>query len=316
MDLQLIKFKADSTEIDQAAHSVVQLDDTMTKTEKTIVQQNAKMAILRGQAIQLKDGVVELGQGFTQSQAKMLATLATLDATGSQLKELGNSFKDLNALSGVNPFDKVSSGIQKLAQDIRELKTVNDLQAKGFSLTSDQIKALSRDLEGIRQTHREFGSSVEVVNQALEEHTRRFVTLANVKNKYVAHVKESERLQREEIEKTMALERKRQADANSYAAEMAAQSDRMVEQFREVEKNRTLVNNQMMQDWSKAFTTPTKEIQDLSAYFRQLEKDAEAAMRVTRGTELPVDAAVKQFRKDQAKETRDAAAANKYLEDA
>ncbi len=253
MDLQVLKVKADATEVEQATHKIEKLDDSMSKTEKTIIQQNAKMAILRGQVIQLKNEVLDLGEGYSQSQARMLANLATLDATGTQIKDLARSFRELNDITGNNPFDKSVGGIAKLKAEISELARVNDFMAKGLNLTRDEIVMLARDSAALTQIMKSQGSQTLEIAASVQNLTTEYVHLAKKRDELVAKSIEGEKRAQEEARKSI-----------------------------ELEKQRKLVNDKLMQDWASGVGGQSPTQKDMSSFYKQQSIEADRAIEAQR----------------------------------
>lgn len=137
------------------------LTESMTASERILAKQALSMQILRGEVITTSDGVAFLGNSFTKSQAGMLANLQLLGATGKELQTLSASFKDYNAITGLNTFDKSASGISKMKKELQELNEVNSISASGLALTRDEITNFVRDSERLVQQQKSEGHSAE-----------------------------------------------------------------------------------------------------------------------------------------------------------
>lgn len=137
------------------------LTESMTASERILAKQALSMQILRGEVITTSDGVAFLGSSFTKSQAGMLANLQLLGATGKELQTLSASFKDYNAITGLNTFDKSASGISKMKKELQELNEVNSISASGLALTRDEITNFVRDSERLVQQQKSEGHSAE-----------------------------------------------------------------------------------------------------------------------------------------------------------
>lgn len=258
MDLQTIKFKADASEIEKATHIVQKLDSTMSATEKTLIKQDAKMAILRGQSLQLADGIAKLGDGWTQSQAKQLANLAILDATKVQLEALARSLKEYNQITGTNPFDKSVGGVSKLRNEIAELQSVNHFMNRGLNLTKEEIQMLSRDSVALTQVMKSQGASIGDIARSVNTLTVEYSALAKKKNELVETAKQSERAAQEEARRTIEAQRTQ-----------AAEEMRLAE-----------MRKKMMREYWEGFV-PKKspEQMQLSEYFKNQEDQAKASMK-------------------------------------
>lgn len=173
--------------------------DSTDKVNRALEKQAEKMKILRNETITVADGIVQLGDGFTNSQAGMLANLKLMNATESQMKALAASFVEYNKITGVNTFDKSAAGLEKLKKSIAETQNVTKLSAEGFSLTREQLILLSRDMERVTQAFQSSNGQVKIsdsiytnLDEALKRLKTDFVSLAGAVNSYEQEAKEAE----------------------------------------------------------------------------------------------------------------------------
>jgi hypothetical protein len=146
----------------------------------------AKVELLRSGIVSLGNETINLGKGFTTSQASMLANLKVMEATSDIIKNVANDFRNLNAISSAKPFDPTVAGLEKLRKEAQELTMVNEYMAKGFGLTKDQIMGLSRDIESLRQQYNLAGKSTEDLNTAITKTEKETVQAAQALNALIA----------------------------------------------------------------------------------------------------------------------------------
>jgi len=173
--------------------------DSTDRVNRALEKQAEKMKILRNETITVADGVVQLGDGFTNSQAGMLANLKLMNATENQMKSLAASFAEYNKITGVNTFDKSAAGLEKLKKSIAETQNVTKLSAEGFNLTREQLILLSRDMERVTQAFQSSNGQVKIsdnvytnLDEALKRLKTDFVGLAGSVNAYEQQAKEAE----------------------------------------------------------------------------------------------------------------------------
>lgn len=181
--------------VTQAPKAVASTD----RVNRALEKQAEKMKILRNETITVADGVVQLGDGFTNSQAGMLANLKLMSATESQMKALAASFMEYNKITGVNTFDKSAAGLEKLQKQLSEIQNVNKLSAEGFNLTREQLILLNRDIERVTQAFTSSNSEVMVsgktyhtLDEALKNLKQDFIGLASSVNIFEKEAKDAE----------------------------------------------------------------------------------------------------------------------------
>lgn len=181
--------------VTQAPKAVASTD----RVNRALEKQAEKMKILRNETITVADGIVQLGDGFTNSQAGMLANLKLMNATESQMKALAASFMEYNKITGVNTFDKSAAGLEKLQKQLSEIQNVNKLSAEGFNLTREQLILLNRDIERVTQAFTSSNNEVMVngktyrtLDEALKNLKQDFIGLASSVNIFEKEAKDAE----------------------------------------------------------------------------------------------------------------------------
>ena len=111
--------------------------------------------ILRGEMFDLGKGLTYLGEGFSKSQASQMASLLLMGKSTEEVFKAKNAFEEFNRMSGVNPFDKSTSGAYRLKKQVEELILVQKLQAENTNLTRKEIVDYARDLERIAQMEKQ-----------------------------------------------------------------------------------------------------------------------------------------------------------------
>lgn len=150
-----------------------------------------KLEKLREQLKFLRNDQELSNLGFTKMQAGMLAAIKVAGAGEKTIASFATEFDKLNKITGQNPFDKSSQGLKKLENDLREIEEVTKYTAQGFKLTSDQVKALSRDLEAMRQRNETLNVSDQEISRLQKEHISLFAQKADQLNKYNAEAARS-----------------------------------------------------------------------------------------------------------------------------
>jgi len=192
-----------------------ELGESLGGAERMLEKQTNTMKFFRGEMVDVADGLVYLGDGFTKSQAAQLATMKLAGGTGEQLQTLARSFEDLNRTVGVNTFDNSASGLFKIKKESAELTKVNELQAQGFSLTREELINYSRELEKTEQRYKSEGRSALELAEARETLKESYIRESAIRNKLRAEAK----LQEEAANKAARAEiqaAKDVANANSF----------------------------------------------------------------------------------------------------
>lgn len=136
---------------DSGASMQTEAKKSVDFTEKIILANR----ILRGEILQLEQGLISLGSGFSKTQAGQLAFLALMGKSAEELNRAKDAMQDFNKISGVNTFDKSTSGIYRLTKQVEELNIVRKLEAENTHLTRKEMLDYSRDLEAINQQEKQ-----------------------------------------------------------------------------------------------------------------------------------------------------------------
>lgn len=136
---------------DSGASMQTEAKKSVDFTEKIILANR----ILRGEVLQLEQGLISLGSGFSKTQAGQLAFLALTGKSADEINRAKDAMQDFNKISGVNTFDKSTSGIYRLTKQVEELNIVRKLEADNTHLTRKEMLDYSRDLEAINQQERQ-----------------------------------------------------------------------------------------------------------------------------------------------------------------
>lgn len=192
----------------KAATATEDFSSSASKVGKGTESVEQRLARLKDQLGFLNGGMIESETGLTKMQAGLLASMKAIGATDSQLKEFVKTFDDLNKVAGANPFDQSLGGLKALENQLRELNLVNELTAKGYSLTSTQVVNLARDIERLQQVNKQQGKDA---NAGVDELERAYVNRANAVNNLIS---KSQELQKQALAEANA--EKIAADAISY----------------------------------------------------------------------------------------------------
>lgn len=144
-------FSLGASESDSGASMQVEAKKSVDAIEKLVLATK----ILRGESFDLGKGLTYLGEGFSKSQAAQMASLLLMGKSTEEVFKAKNAFEELNRMSGVNPFDKSTSGAYRLKKQVEELNLVQKLQAENTNLTRKEIVDYSRDLERISQMEKQ-----------------------------------------------------------------------------------------------------------------------------------------------------------------
>lgn len=181
-----------------AAQATEESTSKLSAAEKVHERIATKVELLRSGFINLTNESINLGKGFTTSQAAALANLKVLSASGDLIKEVAQEFKNLNAFSSAKPFDPTVAGLERLRKETQELIMVNEYMAKGFGLTKDQITALARDSEALRQQFNQMGKSESDLSAALNKLEKDTVEAAQAFNKLKNAATEADKIAKEQ----------------------------------------------------------------------------------------------------------------------
>ena len=209
MQLDQLEFVVKTEQLDTAITKIRKLGEEVSKLPKgglgglptggggtrgagrDVEDYEKKLEKLREQLKFLRNDQELSNLGFTKMQAGMLAAIKVAGAGEKTIASFAIEFDKLNKITGQNPFDKSSQGLKKLENDLREIEEVTKYTAQGFKLTSDQVKALSRDLEAMRQRNEALNASDQEISRLQKEHILLFAQKADQLNKYNAEAARS-----------------------------------------------------------------------------------------------------------------------------
>lgn len=192
----------------KAAAATDEFSSSTEKVGKGTESVEQRLARLKDQLGFLNGSLIQSETGLTKMQAGMLASMKAIGATDAQLKEFANTFDSFNKVTGASPFDKSLSGLKSLENQFRELSVINEVTAKGYSLTSTQVVNLARDIERLRQVNVEYGRDA---NAGIAELEQKYIRQASAVNELIS---KSQQLQQQALARANA--EKVAADATSY----------------------------------------------------------------------------------------------------
>lgn len=190
--------KAQASASKASGDAVEDTSEKMSAATKAVEKQVLSMKVLRAETWATTEGIINLGEGFTKSQANSLANLKLTGATSEQLMMMAHSYQELNRIMGINAFDNSASGLAKMTKQLRELEAIEKLVGAGFSLTKDQIIEFVRENERTIQQFKSEGRTTEDLTQALEKLQEKYLTTGTALNKRIAASKEMERVAKEQ----------------------------------------------------------------------------------------------------------------------
>lgn len=190
--------KAQASASKASGDAVEDTSEKMSAATKAVEKQVLSMKVLRAETWATTEGIINLGEGFTKSQANSLANLKLTGATSEQLMMMAHSYQELNRIMGINTFDNSASGLAKMTKQLRELEAIEKLVGAGFSLTKDQIIEFVRENERTIQQFKSEGRTTEELTQALEKLGEKYLTTGTALNKRIAASKEMERVAKEQ----------------------------------------------------------------------------------------------------------------------
>ena len=190
------------------------------------------MKILRNETIATAEGWIQFGEGFTKAQTNQLAFLTLMGRTNSDLNKAATAFEDYNRATGVNPFDKSTSGAYRLQKQLEELITVEKLQQDNLHLTRKEVVDYARDLEKLNQLEKSGVMNTGEVAKARAElaniYTKEAASLRQVEARAQAREQAAKAQGQAEIKKARDI-----ADAQRYVTETLAKLDYQLEMVEE-----------------------------------------------------------------------------------
>lgn len=218
------------------------LGPTLSKVSKLIQHQSDTLKFLRNDQKYIEDG-------FTRSQASLMATAQAAGATSNELQVLANVFKDISKVTGKNPFDQSASGLGQLKQQALEMTNVADYLAKGLNLTGEQIRLLTRDQLKLVDSMKQQGRSNSDIMRELDLLETQYLDVAASVNHFVAAGKELER---------------RNKLQNQQLAENITMMDQAVTQFRKLENQKAEAAQRAAQKIVDANQTAIQSVERLA----------------------------------------------------
>lgn len=170
-------------------------------------KQQLVMKILRNQTLEFEDATVKVNQSFTAGQAGKLAALKMAGASADQFNDLVKMLTEFNDIAGINTFDKVTSGLSRLEKQTRETAQVQELMSRGYALSQKEIVDYARDLERLRQAHKDSGASAELAAKEEQDLLTRYQQASQALAQYAREAELVEKKRRQELEETMKVER-------------------------------------------------------------------------------------------------------------
>lgn len=173
---------------------------------------SAKAAKSNTDMLQRQQDVLEfMTQGYTRGQARQMAMYKSTGALTDQLKEMGNVLQSQNRLIGGDPFDKSSSHIRKMQQEVTELTHGLKYLDQGMIGSSDQLRGFTRDSIRLVEAAKSQGRSIFSIRDALREQRQEYQSTIGVHSQLIAQEREQERLSKERAKALV-----NQAKANDY----------------------------------------------------------------------------------------------------
>lgn len=190
------------------------------------------MKILRNETIATAEGWIQFGEGFTKAQTNQLAFLTLMGRTNADLNKAAIAFEDYNRATGVNPFDKSTSGAYRLQKQLEELLAVEKLQQDNLHLTRKEVVDYARDLEKLTQLEKSGAMNAGEVAKARGElaniYTKEAASLRQLEARAQAREQAAKAQGQAEIKKARDI-----ADAQKYVTDTLAKLDYQLEMVEE-----------------------------------------------------------------------------------
>lgn len=134
--------------------------------------------------LQRQSDILEFqAQGWSKSQAGILATAKAAKTAAEDMQELMRVLETQRKLMGTDPFDKSMSGLKSLQNQYSELKESLRQYNADTDLTMKQTKELARDKQRILEQLKVEGASFSEVRAAIRAYNAEYNTLATQYNK-------------------------------------------------------------------------------------------------------------------------------------
>lgn len=252
-------------------------DKGLSKLEKMLTKVKDTTSFLR-------EDVIKSETGFTTMQAGVMSLAKSLGASNDILNQFSVAFDNLNKVTGKNPFDSSIGGLRTMTNELRNLGEISKLTTAGFSITSTQVRLLSRDIEALTQKNQALGKTEAEINGIITEHKRVFLEAANSVNTLTAASIAAE--------KQSKAQAKAALDALNAGATMGNDAVALY-------KDNEVKKAQAFADRMKAEATMGNSAVDL--YYKNEEKKRQATERRLKSEGQMNDQAVALFYKNQGK---------------
>lgn len=134
--------------------------------------------------LQRQSDILEFqAQGWSKSQAGILATAKAAKTAAGDMQELMRVLETQRKLMGTDPFDKSMSGLKSLQNQYSELKESLRQYNADTDLTMKQTKELARDKQRILEQLKVEGASFSEVRAAIRAYNAEYNALAAQYNK-------------------------------------------------------------------------------------------------------------------------------------
>ena len=268
-----------------AAEAITRVGEAAPKASKGAETAEAKLEKLQSQLSFMRDDLDLTSTGFTRSQAGVLAWAKSVGAGIDMLQEYTKVFDDMNKLMGQNPFDQSAKGMAMLNNELRELERSSQLVKDGITLTSQQTKMLTRDLEALKQQNEALGKSAL---DGASEYERAFIEKAKSVNNLRAVAAEAEREEKERAKQAAAIVKEEERFYAAAAREYEEQERRKTEALQReeakrlaiIENARKSVNDKLMNEWAGGVGVKSPELTRMASGYEQEMKAQAAAAKV------------------------------------
>lgn len=173
--------KDTSASVEEVTEAVDKQGKKMSAVEKQLVKRAETLKVMRNQEIQAADGTIRLGDAFTRSQSSSLAMLKILGATTEELKQMAETFGEMNRIMGVDPFDKSTGNLRAMKKEVEELNYVNKMMQQGINLSQKELQGLSRDIIRVTEAMKAEGTTAAELAKAVQRVTNETVALSKAK---------------------------------------------------------------------------------------------------------------------------------------
>ena len=268
-----------------AAEAITRVGEAAPKASKGAETAESKLEKLQSQLSFMRDDLDLTSTGFTRSQAGVLAWAKSVGAGIDMLQEYTKVFDDMNKLMGQNPFDQSAKGMAMLNNELRELERSSQLVKDGITLTSQQTKMLTRDLEALKQQNEALGKSAL---DGASEYERAFIEKAKAVNNLRAVAAEAEREEKERAKQAAAIAKEEERFYAAAAREYEEQERRKTEALQReeakrlaiIENARKSVNDKLMNEWAGGVGVKSTELSQMASGYEQEMKAQAAAAKV------------------------------------